>query len=163
MKGIVIFLFLIVGVYFGSQYLGVNPFYKKVNVDLNTQLDFNESDVNSRFSGVGFECATESGNLGDRVCWANVSSFNDLPASMVAFFFKQDKVKYVRVASSGENHSEFKNYVDRQFSYVGISPNSTRDVGQKLGVWLSKSGRVPFTIDIPPKGEETILLWRKTR
>lgn len=163
MRGFAIILFLIFGAYFGSQYLGINPFHKNIIVDLNSQFDFNEDNINSEFSGFGFECAREARTLGDRVCWANVSKFNDLPANMVAFFFDKGKVMHMRIASDQVNHDEFKSYLDSQFIYIGVTPNSTKDVGQELGVWRSDNGIVMFTIDSPPKGTETTLLWKRTK
>jgi hypothetical protein len=49
--------------------------------------DVDQADVAAQFPDVAFECADASSRLGDRVCAAEIASFNGMPARTVRFYY----------------------------------------------------------------------------
>ena len=142
----------------------INPFNVPIVVDLDKKPNLIESNIESEFKGAYFACANEIDALilGDRVCWAYITSFNGIPADIVAFFFKNGDYKFLRVGIDKKNHDQLKLFIDNKFTYMGVNPNSRSVIGQDLGVWLSKSGRITTTIEKPLMDEPSVLLWQKT-
>lgn len=154
-------LLLVTVVYKGAEHFGINPFEGKINIDFDVAFKLNESEIEEKFKQLKFNCSNENSNLGDRVCWANISRFNGVPADIIAFFFQSGKHRFIRVAADGKDHNELKSYINDNFEYVGVSPHSKEEVGQSLGVWSSNSGRLILPIDSPPLGKQSILLWER--
>ncbi len=141
----------------------INPFDVSIVVDFNKKLNLTESNIESEFKGVYFACANDAiGKSSDRSCWAYITSFNGIPANIVTFAFKNGKYKVLRVGVDKKNHAQLKSYIDNKFTYMGVNPNSKSVVGQDLGVWFSKSGRIITTIEEPVLDEPSVLLWQET-
>jgi hypothetical protein len=139
----------------------LNIFGTSLVVDLDQNLNLSEDNIESQFEDLYFGCSDEWSSLGDRVCWAYISNFNGIPANIVSFFFEKNSYKFLRVGIDKKNHKQLKLFIDDNFTYMGISPNSRTDVGQNLGVWTSKSGRITTTLDKPAMDKPSIILWQK--
>lgn len=172
----IIFLTLLIGVsYFGFQqmkdarehwFLRVMtkaPFVDtSVNVDFDTQYNWTESSLQKEFEDLLFICAKENSNLGDRVCWVPISSFNGIPASDIAFFFNGNEYNFLRVTTEVKHHNRLKNLLDDEYFFYGPSKGSREMFGQELGIWFSKSGILSTYLESPVSEKETLLTWKKT-
>ena len=66
--------------------------------ELSAAMD--EAAVQKHFAGVPLRCISESrerNTLGDRVCWADISRLDEIPAMQLAAFFDQGRLVYIKV------------------------------------------------------------------
>lgn len=130
-----------------------------VFLDFDKQSQWTETTVQESFDHLFFKCADESSNLGDRVCFARISSFNGVPATLIAFFFKNGRYHYLRVSSASENHAALRAGLDKKYSYLGESRSSTQKFGQPLGMWSASTGIISMFVDEPADKSETLVTW----
>lgn len=138
----------------------LNIFGSSVEINFHQPPHFTETNLASVFPNLYFGCDNEASDLGDRVCWGYISSFNGVPAKNVAFFFKNGVYQSLRIELPNSSHPQLKSYLDNQHTYFGISKASKQEVGQQLGIWLVKEGYLVTTVDRPLYNESALLLWR---
>ncbi|MDG9670222.1 hypothetical protein ONV78_20965 [Hahella sp. CR1] len=134
-------------------------FDSTVNINLSADPGWTENLLVQQFDHLYLVCQKESSDLGDRVCWTRISSLNGVPAKDIAFFFRDDRYRFLRVTFDVEKHRDLKSYLDDNFRYVGISPGSKEKVGQELGVWKTLKSTLATYVEAPRGEDEVMLTW----
>lgn len=104
-------------------------------------------------------CAYEPSNLGDRVCSTHISEFNEIEAKVVAFFFDDDRFRYLRVSFPVEEHQKLISWLDSNYKQSARTPGSKEMFGQPLKAWRSSRGILAAFADTPTSRQETLLTW----
>jgi hypothetical protein len=85
---------------------------------MNTSMG--EAALLQRFDDHYMVCDDEYSSLGDRVCWAYISSFNGIDAEMAAFFFDKGVISRLRVTFPDEVYPQLLSYLNDDFQAVGV-------------------------------------------
>lgn len=117
-----------------------------------------EADIKRDLHHLHFTCTVESSSLGDRVCWAPISSFNDVEAQIAAFFFKEEKLSFIRLSFSGKEHPRLFSQMHKKFGPVRTFKKSGDIHGNSIVGWVRPKGIVAINDHIEPQ-HEAIVLW----
>jgi hypothetical protein len=136
-------------------------------IDTTVSVDFgssgldemSEEDVLDRFDHLYLMCAREPSNLGERVCWAYISRFNDLPAHMVAFFFDKGRLGLMRIEYPLTQHEALAAYLSDEYP-MRLPDVSARDSGRpSLLLYPTASGFLATQQELKP-GDKVLLTWQ---
>lgn len=101
----------------------------------------------------------------DAMCWAIISSaYENIPARMVSFFFKQNTLSYLRLEFPDTAAPSLKGFLMRALhDYPRVDqlqPEAGKGVdGEQLLVWETRTGLV-ITEEKPVSGRPIIVLWQ---
>jgi hypothetical protein len=127
--------------------------FKSMNVTMN------EAALIDSYNKHYLVCDDESSRLGDRVCWAYISSFNGIKADLAAFFFKKGVWRHLRVTFPDEVHPRLLSYLNDEYRVIGVSRGSKEKFGQELGMWATHEGTLSAYREPPIPGNVNMLLW----
>lgn len=131
-----------------------------VELDLkNVSENISEQAMVDEFDHLFFRCAGEPSRLGDRVCYVHISEFNGIKASDAAFFFDNDRFRYLRISFPVEEHKKLIAYLNNSFKKTARTAGSKEMFGQPLRAWKANKG-ILATFESEPIGrDETLLTW----
>lgn len=132
---------------------------KPVILDLDAyHADLGEADIRNDLHHLHMTCTRETSSLGDRVCWAPISSYNDIDAETAAFFFKQGKLSFIRLSFSGKVHPQLFSQMHKKFGPVRPFKKSGDIHGNSIVGWIRPQGIIAINDHIEPQ-HEAIVLW----
>ena len=99
-----------------------------------------EADIKRNLHHLHFTCTIETSTLGDRVCWAPISSYNDVEAEIAAFFFKGGKLSNIRLSFSGKVHPQLFLQMHKKFGPVRTFKKSGDIHGNSIVGWVRPKG-----------------------
>jgi len=117
-----------------------------------------EADIQRDLHHLHMTCNVETSSLGDRVCWAPISSYNDIDAETAAFFFKQGKLSFIRLSFSGKVHPQLFSQMHKKFGPVRTFKKSGDIHGNSIVGWVRPKGIIAINDHIEPQ-HEAIVLW----
>jgi hypothetical protein len=139
-------------------------------IDTSMRVDFYEMDtamteesMHERYHNLYLVCDNEYSGLGDRVCWTHISTFNDIPADLVALFFKEGEYRHLRVTFPDEVHPQLIAYLNENYRFSATSMGSQEKFGQELGIWFTTEGTISAYFETPEPGNLNMLLWNNKR
>lgn len=126
---------------------------------LSSRLD--EKEIVRQFSSIRFKCEAENTELGDRVCYGNISSFNNVPAQYAAFFFKAGSLFNVKFAIKSEDHAKLVDMLKAR--YGKWESDSARRDKQDYAIvtWTFNTGTL--AINEVGYGAESTVFWISSR
>lgn len=117
-----------------------------------------EADIKRNLHHLHFTCTIETSTLGDRVCWAPISSYNDVDAEIADFFFKEGKLSNIRLSFSGKVHPQLFLQMHKKFGPVRTFKKSGDIHGNSIVGWVRPKGIIAISDHIEPQ-HEAIVLW----
>jgi hypothetical protein len=142
------------------NYLGIGGTTISINFD-GLKSDVTEELIKDTFTNLKFTCNPERSLLGDRSCWANITRFNGLKASLIVFFLRYDRLTNIRVTFPRGVHDDLVVYLNDEYQFEGVSEGSVRQFEQALGVWRSSTGRISAYTGPPSDSSKNLLLWTR--
>lgn len=132
-----------------------------IRVDFNKDIsDFDEKGLTESYSPIPFECMDEKSDLGPRVCFSYLHSFNGIRAENIAFFFNNSGKPYLmRLEFNPEYHDAVTDWLNKQYTYQSGVPYSFPALGQTVGFWKTNAGIVGHLSEKFVSGESSILIW----
>ena len=103
-------------------------------------------------------CTSETGPLGNTVCWATIDKLNGVDAKLIAFFFRDDRLSAVRVAFADESHPAMFALMKKKFGDARQFGEKTDAFGNKIVGWMRPNGVIAIN-DSVEGDEDPILLW----
>lgn len=77
--------------------------------------DMDEAAVRKHYEGVGLQCASEGGSLGDRVCYASIDRADGMAAMTLATFFVKGKLVRALVQMPWWSHGTWQKALKAQY------------------------------------------------
>lgn len=136
-------------------------FNTSVDLDLNQSIDWDEKGLQTAYPHLYFICDQEPSELGERVCWVPISTFNKMPVNDIAFFFDAGRYSGFRISAKAEHHNRIRSHIAAKHYYYGPSEGSKEKFGQEIGIWFSESGRISTYLKPPLDGSDTLLMWKR--
>lgn len=105
--------------------------------DFNAALDafdswLTEAKLRETFPKLELQCAVGSNPFGNRLCGAEIGTFNQIPAASVTLFFQDDQLRAAKVVYQRAYHDTVRHWVDQR---VGARPaNPLTATAQEEGV-----------------------------
>lgn len=124
----------------------------EVDLDVLSRAD-QRKPLLARFPEQDFACGPEKTDLGRTICYAEIESFNGIPARYLAFFFDQDNhLTAMKLAGYASRYPELVGYFDARFQRAGDGSE------RPFLVWLAGDGLLTTTAQAP-EGQEATVLW----
>jgi len=132
---------------------------KPVILDLDAYHgNLGENDIRRDLHQLHFTCTAETSSLGDRVCWAPITSYNDIDAKIAAFFFKEGKLTFIRLSFSGKEQPQLFSQMHKKYGPVRTFKKSGDIHGNSIVGWVRPKGIISINDHIEPQ-HEAIVLW----
>lgn len=103
-------------------------------------------------------CTSESGPLGNTVCWATVTKVDGVDARLISFFFRDDRLSAVRVSFADKDHPKMLALMQKRFGPERQFGEKTDAFGNKIVGWIRPSGVIAINVSIEGD-DEPIMLW----
>ena len=117
-----------------------------------------EAEILQTYHYLHHTCTSETGPLGNSVCWANVTKVNGIEAKLIAFFFRDDRLSAVRVMFPDESHPQMLALMQKKFGPERQFGERTDAFGNKIVGWMRPNGVIAIN-DSAEGDEDPILLW----
>ncbi len=123
-----------------------------------------EAEIMELYPDIKWQCQDKDTAFGERHCFAEIGSFNALPADYATIFFRNSGVNAVKVGYRHNYHSQLGLDLKRQLGPPLSQVAATAEVPQPelIVQWRTDSGHV-ITKKRLDRGEEAALLWLSTK
>lgn len=138
----------------------VDRFHAKpvvLDLDLLSGKD-DQNKIRQTFHYLHHTCTSESSDLGDSVCWATISKFNEIDARVISFFFSREKLSAVRISFAAQNHPAVFALLSKRYGKEREFGHNADSYGNNIVGWIRPSGVVAIN-DHVDGDQEAILLW----
>lgn len=112
-----------------------------------------EADIVSQFPKVAFECADQGTGLGDRLCVAEIASFNGMPARTAVLFYGGGTLNALQLDYRARYHDTLVTGL-RNGLGAPLEP-----VGAGVLVWKLEDGVVMLSARQPEDERDAALMW----
>ncbi|MDR2112721.1 MAG: hypothetical protein LBQ62_06450 [Candidatus Accumulibacter sp.] len=130
-------------------------------VDLNQfSSSMDEKGIQQFLPDLGLKCTnTEPGfTLGNRVCHANLGSFNDVGTKQIVFFFKEGHLANFKIDVPWQNHQAMIDLLYKDYdSPKGIQKKA--HLGVRLVGWKIRGGNLLYDLNKDQDAPWNTLLW----
>jgi hypothetical protein len=134
--------------------------------DLNAALDrfrggTTESELRESFPDIELECAAAPSPFGDRLCAAEIGSFDRIPARSVTLFFAGDGLRAVKVLYQPAYHDLMRWWVERRVAKGAGEAESppVPDIDKGVASWVVYDGVLLLKDGELADGDEPSLFW----
>lgn len=93
-----------------------------------------EAKLRETFPKLEFQCAVGPNPFGNRLCGAQIGTFNQIPAASVTLFFQDDQLRAAKVVYRRVYHETVRQWVDRRVGARQANPLATPVPAQEEGV-----------------------------
>ncbi len=114
-----------------------------------------EADLMASFPDVEFVCVDRESPFGDRVCEADIVSFNAAPARRTSVFFADGATSAVRVIYQPAHHDFVVGHLKRELG----EPEQTDGSGTPLYRWQNQAGVVMVPQEAPESLQDASIMW----
>jgi hypothetical protein len=112
-----------------------------------------EADIETQFPKVDFQCEDRASALGERVCGAEIASFNGLPARRALLHFGQGRLTALRLDYRLPYHALLS-----QSLLDGLG-EPTVEAGGSTWRWQTEGGAVVLPASAPTASADAMLMW----
>jgi hypothetical protein len=112
-----------------------------------------EADIESQFPKVDFACAERASALGERVCAAEIASFNGLPARRALLHFGGGRLTALRLDYRPHYHALLAGSL-----HDGLG-SPTEEAGGSTLRWETQGGAIVLPAQAPEKPADAMLMW----
>ncbi|MTW20803.1 hypothetical protein [Allochromatium palmeri] len=107
--------------------------------DFNAALDafdsrLTESKLRESFPKLEFQCAVGANPFGNRLCGAEIGTFNQIPAASVTLFFQDDQLRAAKVVYRRVYHAMVRDWIDQRVGARSVNPLAAPVSAQEEGV-----------------------------
>jgi hypothetical protein len=107
--------------------------------EFNAALDafdsrLNEAKLRETFPKLDFQCAVGANPFGNRLCGAEIGTFNQIPAASVTLFFQDDRLRATKVVYRRAYHEIVRRWVDQRVGARPATPLATAAPAPEEGV-----------------------------
>lgn len=165
-KVIILALLLSVGLYFtypGNEYTITNRLLAATKILHSATINFDDlspslsdSDITSKYSELDLDCGIEASTLGGQSCYNHVNSLNSANAWHIAFFFRKNRLRQVKMDFLESGHNEILAMIKSQYGKPSNVKNSKQQI--PLIMWTLKEGILVTNSSSYP-GRTTQVLW----
>jgi len=113
-----------------------------------------EADIAAQFPKLEFDCRDASGAFGERVCAAEIASFNGLPAREARLFYTDDLLSAVQLYYRERYHGMLEESLR-----TGLGEPLRGDGGGGALAWQLEGGVVLLSGQPPEYPPDAVLLW----
>jgi hypothetical protein len=117
-----------------------------------------EADLVANFPDVEFHCDARETQFGDRLCAADIVSFNAAPAKQVSVFFRQGSTSAVRLIYRPAHHRFVIDHLHRELG----APETLSSGKVPLYRWQAPGGMVVIPRDEPETLQDASIMWLAT-
>jgi len=114
-----------------------------------------ETDLLANFPDVEFHCDERDTQFGDRLCAADIVSFNAAPAKQVSVFFRQGSTRAVRLIYRPAHHRFVIDHLRRELG----APEILSSGEVPLYRWHASGGMVVAPRDEPETLQDASIMW----
>lgn len=132
------------------------------SIDINfAVLDtgFREADWKAVYKDLEWRCKNSNSAFGDRLCFAEIASYNGVPAQYISVFFNQSGSSAVKLVYRDQYHQQIGQDLFTQLGQPQSPVNKDKvQVDQSVLQWQTANGAVLIKKDLK-QGEEPVLMW----
>jgi hypothetical protein len=123
-----------------------------------------EAEIMELYPNIKWQCQDQKTAFGERHCFGEIGSFNNLPADYATIFFHNGGINAVKVGYHHKHHSQLGIDLKHQLGPPLSQVAATAEIPQPdlIVQWRTDSGHV-ITKKRLEKGEEAALLWLSTK
>lgn len=121
---------------------------------------YSQQDIQTVYSDISWECATQQSPFGDALCAARIGTFNGFPSRLVTFYFSDDHSSALKVVYRDQYHDQVIGFFIGKLGQPGNVAKalaSTPDADDVLEWQLDKG--VLLIKKSLGKTDEAALLW----
>ncbi|EXJ15114.1 hypothetical protein [Imhoffiella purpurea] len=120
-----------------------------------------ESRLREVFPKLEWACADGSNPFGNRLCRADIGSFNQIPASNITFFFDGDRLRAAKLVYRRAYHGLISDWLDRRLGGRGAASPVAAESRSAEGVetYQVDDGEIFLREGELGEDEEPALLW----
>ncbi len=147
---------------FANSPLGKWPFQtQKATIDLSDKelTHLNEQKILEHYADLSLKCAPEPSDLGERVCYQNINTFNDIPAQTIALFLIDDTLAHITVIFPSSSQPDIIEYLNKKFVFINNLPKGAENVNG-AAAWITSSGIIAAHPDTKPPPKDARIVWR---
>lgn len=93
-----------------------------------------EAKLRETFPKLEFQCAVGANPFGNRLCGAEIGTFNQIPAKSVLLFLQDDRLRAAKVVYQPAYHEMVRRWVDQRVGARQTNPLATPVPAQEEGV-----------------------------
>jgi hypothetical protein len=112
-----------------------------------------EADIEDQFPKVDFECVDQASALGERVCGAEIASFNGLPARRAMLHYGAGRLTALRLDYRPHYHALLMRSL-----HDGLGEPDTEAGGSTLR-WQAEGGIIVLPAAEPEEPRDAMLMW----
>ncbi|MBK1721865.1 hypothetical protein [Thiocystis violacea] len=123
--------------------------------------DLTEAKLRETFPKLELHCADGENPFGDRICGAEIGTFNQIPASSVTLFFQGDRLSATKVNYRHAYHAIVQDWLNQRVAARESSPLSASVVDGAQGVIAKRvqDGVLIVREGALAKADEPALIW----
>lgn len=120
-----------------------------------------EARLRESFPGLDWRCADGANPFGDRLCRAEIGSFNQIPASSVVCFFAGSNLRAAKIVYRRSYHALLSDWLDRRLGGRGATAPmaSSRAGAEGVRIHPVRDGEIFIREGALGGDEEPALLW----
>jgi hypothetical protein len=118
-----------------------------------------EARLRESFPGLDLQCSDGQNPFGDRLCWAQIGSFNQYPARALSLFFDQGHLNAVKVVYPAAYHAAIRSWVERQVTQASGDSPPEPVVSGGVAAWRVSDGVLVLKDGDLGPSDEPALLW----
>ena len=122
--------------------------------------DLTKHQFRDKFPDLELQCREGSNPFGDRLCAAEIGSFNQIPSRSVVLFFSGDSLRAVKVSYRPAYHDLMLQWLNRRvYDVTGAPPVPDQVNPDGVGTWVVDDGIVFVKATELTDTDEPALLW----
>lgn len=122
--------------------------------------DLSEQQFRDKFPDLELQCRDGSNPFGDRLCAAQIGSFNQIPSRSVVLFFAGKSLRAVKVSYRSAYHDLMLRWLNsRVYDVTGAPPVSEQVNPDGVGTWAVDDGIVFVKATELADTDDPALLW----
>lgn len=125
------------------------------------QGNMTESSIRELFPKLELQCNAAPNPFGDRLCAAEIGSFNAVPALSVTFFFSADELRAAKVRYQRAYHGLVRGWIERRLAQDSATPAvaSAPKIVQGVASWPTRDGTLVLKDGPLGDADEPALFW----
>jgi hypothetical protein len=109
------------------------------------------------YDHVEWQCQDSNSSLGNRLCYAEIASYNGIPSNYLSVFFQNNVTNAVKLAYRDQYHNEIGRDLVEQLGKP-VTSQAGNDPNNHVLQWQTRYGQVLLKKSLQ-RGEEPVLIW----